>query len=265
VNLKSQIFRGEVTHERLGQRAHAFSYPMTFFAFDLEDLSELHRRSDLFGYNDKSVLTIRDRDYLNGLHSSIGNQLDELLGPEQAGESTLLVTSPRYFGYAFNPVNFHLRLKSGELLAAVVEVNNTFGDRHIYTLTELTQAKSSCWMAQCPKDFHVSPFNDMAGEYRFTFHIASDEIFLGVDLYRGGECVMKTWIQGAGYTLSSRSIARYALLKPFDTALNTMPRILWQAGILYFRKHMQVYKRPSPISSETIIDRDQPDGIRPVI
>lgn len=262
---RSQIFRGEVVHERVGPVPHEFTYEMTFFAFDLAELPKLHHQAWLFGYNEKNLLTLRDVDYLQGKASPILDQLSVIFGSEQPGERTMLVTSPRYFGYAFNPVNFHLRLKGEDLLAVVAEVNNTFGDRHIYPLTDLAQNGPCAWSAQCPKDFHVSPFNNMEGDYHFTFRITGNELFLGVDLHREGACVMKTWMRGKGQVMNQSSILRYALSHPFDTALNSFPRILWQAGQLYFKKRMQVYQRPSPDSANTLIDNDIPECREQVI
>ncbi len=265
MNRHSSIYRGDVVHERIIPRRHAFSYPMTFFGFDLSELPAIEQSATLFGYNRSRPLRICDRDYLRGSDQPITRQLEEFLPPQAAGQRTLLITSPRYFGYAFNPVNFYLRMDGDALLAAVAEVNNTFGDRHIYPLHHLQSAAPSTWLARCPKDFHVSPFNDMSGEYSFTFRIRDDDIFLGVDLWRDHACVMKTWIQGQGQALSNRRMIRYALLRPFDTALNSMPRILWQAALLYYRKKMPVYPRPSPQSPHTVIDRDQAEEQRKLV
>ncbi|MFO8027895.1 MAG: DUF1365 domain-containing protein, partial [Opitutales bacterium] len=182
----SKIYRGEVTHERIGPTRHAFSYPMTFFGFELNELRAIEDSASLFGYNHSRPLRLSDRDYLRGARQPILQQLEEFLPAEAAGQRTLLISSPRYFGYAFNPVNFYLRLAGESLIGAVVEVNNTFGDRHIYPLRELHSEGPSKWSARCAKDFHVSPFNDMAGEYHFTFRIEGDAIFLGVDLWKEG-------------------------------------------------------------------------------
>lgn len=261
----SKIYRGEVTHRRLGPVEHAFSYPMTFFGFDLSELPWLSAESGLLGYNRLRPLQIRDNDYLRGHDQSIGDQLEAFLPAEKPEERTLLISSPRYFGYAFNPVNFFLRLSGNELRAAVAEVNNTFGDRHIYPLPVLHREGKGSWTAICPKDFHVSPFNNMAGDYHFRFRIGDETIFLGVDLHREGECVMETWIHGRASALNTRAISRYALLHPLDTALNSMPRILWQAARLYYQKKMPVYQRPSPRSGNTLIDRDRTEEKRDVI
>ncbi|HBO56881.1 MAG TPA: hypothetical protein DD622_00425 [Opitutae bacterium] len=258
MNLRSKIFRGSVTHQRSSPAQHAFTYPMTFFGFDLAELDLIARQTNLFGHNTRALISLKDSDYLRGETKPIEQQLEKFLPPLQTGERTLLVSSPRYFGYAFNPVNFYLRLHNAKLLSAVAEVNNTFGDRHIYPLIQLSEREEDTWTASCAKDFHVSPFNDLSGEYAFTLKVTEDTLHLGVDLHRKGGRVMRTWIQGSGHSISNRSIRSYALLHPFDTALNSMPRIIWQAAILKYRKHLKVYKRPSPESKNTLIDRDKP-------
>ena len=255
--LNSQIFRGVVVHERFNPKLHKFSYPISFFGFDLAELKLITAQASIFGYNEARPLRLNDSDYLHGSPEPIIEQLDRLLPAEEPRQHTMLISSPKYFGYAFNPVNFHLRMEGRQLLCAVAEVNNTFGDRHVYPLTDLEQIDDQTWTARCMKDFHVSPFNDMTGEYRFTFRIEENEIFLGIDLYKNDTCIMKTWIKGQGQSVTNKNIFRYALLHPFDTALNSMPRIIWQAAVLYYRKKMRVFKRPSPVSENTLVDRDE--------
>ena len=261
----SRICRGTVTHQRLSPISHAFTYPSTFFAFDLSELDQIAKQVAIFSHNATNLLSLNDRDYLYGAAIGIDQQLDKLLNPEKDNERTLLVSSPRYFGYAFNPVNFHLRMATDQLLSVVAEVNNTFGDRHVYTLKKLTCTADKIWTARCPKAFHVSPFNNMDGEYHFTFKINDQHIFMGVDLYRDGQCVLKTWLEGRPRTLTLAAVLKYAVLHPFDTALNSFPRILWQATQLHYKKHLEVYTRPSPISKDTLIDRDQKDRPTTVI
>lgn len=242
---------------------------MTFFAFDLAELSDLEQQVSILSYNRRAILTLNDKDYLQGTsQESIEDQLNSILPESTRGDRHLLVTSPKYLGRAFNPVNFHLRLRESQLVAAVAEVNNTFGDRHIYPLSELKKApkEQDTWIARCPKNFHVSPFNNMDGDYLFTFRITGKEIFLGVDLHRDGECVIRTWITGKYHPLTNRSIFQYALFHPFDTALNSFPRILWQAAILYYKKKLPIFKRPTPQSPATLIKREVAlDHERPIV
>tara|TARA_B110000003_G_C16524053_1_gene486180 strand:- start:225 stop:1040 length:816 start_codon:yes stop_codon:yes gene_type:complete len=258
--LHSQVMRGEVFHARLGPKKHQFRYPHTFFCFDLSELSQISQASSWFSYNQRNFLSLRDQDYLYGQQRPIVEQLAHILPPvEESQYQHWLLTSPRYLGYAFNPVNFHLRLADKNLVAVVAEVNNTFGDRHIYPLTSLEQTASDTWEARCPKDFHVSPFNDLQGVYHFRFQLRPESVRCEVDLHRDQHCVLKTWIQGEGHPLTTGHLAKYALAHPFDTALNSLPRITWQAAKLHYLKKLPIFARPRPSSPQSLKDRDQPE------
>jgi hypothetical protein len=76
---------------------------------------------------------------------------------------------PRVLGYVFNPVSFwFVHDRAGVLRVLVAEVNNTFGQRHQYVLAaeELTEITDSTELS-CRKVFHVSPFCEVRGGYRF--------------------------------------------------------------------------------------------------
>ena len=132
-------------------------------------------------------------------------------------------------------------------------------------MPNLQPSGATTWTARCAKRFHVSPFNNRNGEYHFTFRICDDEVHMGVDLYRDGTCVMQTWQGGTRQPLTNAAIRQHALRHPFDTALNSMPRILWQAAQLYYRKKLPVFRRPTPDVPETLVHRHQPTAQRHVL
>ncbi|CAI8322970.1 MAG: Uncharacterised protein [Opitutia bacterium UBA7350] len=260
-SLNSRVFRGEVYHERLSPQGHAFTYPVTFFAFDLAEIPALAQNSLLFSHNNFGPLSLYDADYLKGQHQPIAKQLNDFIPPEETGATTLVITSPRYLGLAFNPVNFHFRMQGSRLCAAVAEVNNTFRDRHVYPLLNLENPAPHQWQAHHPKEFHVSPFNNMEGHYQFSFEIRPDTLDLRVDLHREGHCVMKTALRGQGHPITAANLWKHVLLHPADTALNSFPRIVWQAAKLTYRKKLQVFRRPVPSHPNTLHrreDREQP-------
>src|SRR3989344_4698121 len=84
--------------------------------------------------------------------------LDELLRTEGVTDATgevWLHCYPRVLGYTFKPVSFwYCHRADGHLRAIVVEVNNTFGERHCYLL----DAPQYGVEQQARKVFHVSPF-----------------------------------------------------------------------------------------------------------
>jgi DUF1365 family protein len=144
---------------------------------------------------------------------------------------------------------------------AVAEVNNTFGDRHVYPLNKFENPTPHTWLSQSPKNFHVSPFNNMDGDYHFSFKIQPDALDLRVDLHREGRCVIKTALRGTGHPLTTANLWKYALLHPADSALNSFPRILWQAAKLAYRKKLPIHQRPVPSNPQTLHrkeDRQKP-------
>ena len=152
-------------------------------------------------------------------------------------------------------------MHGSQLQNAVAEVNNTFRDRHVYPLSELENPAPNQWQARHNKEFHVSPFNNMDGYYEFTFIVKPDSLDLRVDLHREGECVMKTALRGEGHPITAANLWKYALLHPADTALNSFPRIVWQAAKLAYRKKLKVFQRPVPNHPNTLHrreDREQP-------
>ena len=44
---------------------------------------------------------------------------------------------PRIFGYVFNPITVYYCLENNKISAMIYEVNNTFGEDHIYVVLKL--------------------------------------------------------------------------------------------------------------------------------
>ena len=95
--------------------------------------------------------------------------LDALLQAEGIADATgevWLHCYPRVWGFAFKPVSFwYCHREDGSLRAIVVEVNNTFGERHCYLLDHPRYGAE----LRADKVFHVSPFCPVEGSYRFRF------------------------------------------------------------------------------------------------
>jgi DUF1365 family protein len=92
-------------------------------------------------------------------------------GVDPAGWRITLVTNLRIMGYVFNPASFYLcRDAAGVLRVVVVEVHNTHLERHLYTLRPRSEGPH--FVSSMEKDFYVSPFIDMVGQY--TVHVQDD-------------------------------------------------------------------------------------------
>jgi cyclopropane-fatty-acyl-phospholipid synthase len=243
-------------HARLEPVGHAFRYPCFFFAFDLDELPLLNTLGWLAGYNRRGVISVHDEDHFDRKPASIREKLLSFLGEagivERIGR-VLMVTSARYFGRAFNPVSFfYCHRADGALCCMVAEVNNTFGERHIYVLPRPAQGEAG-ETVRCTarKEFHVSPFNDLRGGYEFRFSPPGAALDIRVDLVKEGRTTLKTQMRGNALELSRANLARTLLAYPFS-ALLTLPRIHWQAARLYFGKKLAFHPKPIPAAAMTL-------------
>ena len=254
--MNSLIYQGEVSHARLTPVRHQFRYPVYFFAFDLDELPELSRRLPLFGYNRIRPLAIHDRDYLQPDARTLRQKLIQLLSEQGIGEElgrVVLVTAARYFNYVFNPISFfYCYAPDGHLACVLAQVNNTFGEMHLYLLRGDAAGKAGgqIHFTQA-KEFHVSPFFPREGSYRFQLSEPQVQLDNRIHYQLADQLVFTARLQGRARPLTNRILLHTIIRQPLTAAL-TMPRILWQAARLYWQRRLPVYTKPVPDHSMTI-------------
>ena len=146
-------------------------------------------------------------------------------------------------GYAFKPVSFwYCQRADGSPAAIVVEVNNTFGERHCYLLQgpELGYGRE----LSASKVFHVSPFCAVAGRYRFRFMHAEGRTVARIDHEDEAGPLLQTSVSGRLQPLSEQS-ARSAFFTMPALTLMLMVRIHWQALRLAL-KRVPFWRKPRP-------------------
>jgi len=257
--MTARIYSGLLVHERLSPLPHTFKNRVGFIQVDLEELAVLAKNVKGFSLNTFAPVSVNTDSYLRpgpgSLREKLQPWIDALKLPEEP-DSVSLVTNPHWWGKAFNPVCFYLlRNSECKLIALIAEVNNTFGDRHIYPVP-LNNTKG-LEQGENTKEFHVSPFNDMEGSYRFSVREHDDELTIGVDLYKEGKPFLLAWIEGLGKPLNTSTLWKHYLRHPLQPWL-TMPRIIWQAVMLKYRRKLNVFKRPDPKHPDTILHRHRP-------
>ena len=238
---------GQVIHKRLRPTANAFNYPTYFLMLPMRSL---HRNgSGALAHNRRSALSFFDRDHGDGGDNAV-TWLDALLqreGVEDADGELWLHTYPRVLGYTFKPVSFwYCHRQDGSLRAIVVEVNNTFGERHCYLLDAPDYGRE----LRADKVFHVSPFCTLAGGYRFRF-LRSDQggvqktvarIDYHDSLDEQAEALLQTSVSGTLEPVTAASLRRALWRYPAMT-LGVMARIHWQAFKIW-RKHVPFIRKP---------------------
>jgi cyclopropane-fatty-acyl-phospholipid synthase len=257
--MNSRIIPATVTHKRLAPKIHDFQYTYLCLLLDLDELEELDTSTRFFGLNRARAVSIRNADYLTPGPEPIKAKLAALLTANRhqlpsPGGRILLLTAARVFGQVFNPVSFYFCFSShGELELCIAEVNNTFGDKHVYLLGRPDDPRADPVTYRTAKAFHVSPFFDMDGEYLFQFGDIRKELDIALTLFQQGRPVLEANLRqrAPARELNDEALLAAWIRHPLAPNL-TYPRILRQALALYLHKGLQVFSRPEPSNTMTI-------------
>lgn len=255
------VFKGKVSHARSKPKAHRFSYPVCFYSFDMDKLrSRVYNLPLLFGFNRFSFSSLYEEDYIPTFKGGIRERLRDLLvkfGYELGSERIYLISNPRILGYVFNPVSFFLCYsEENELKYFIAEVHNTFGEKHLYVLGPKERVEDKCIKGKtfyriC-KDFHVSPFYDLEGDYEFLVWEKEGEIDIRINLYKDGSLEFTSQLSGRAVGWSYSKVLYSIVLYPLSI-LGTMPRIMYQAFILAFIRRLKVYTKPIAEGDMTVV------------
>lgn len=244
--MNSRIYSGTIMHARHHPTQHRFEYPLLFYAIDIDELPELSQTVKGFGTGPGSPINLRSTDYLNG-SGSFRQQLAAHL-PNPQPHRIVLITVARFLTPVFNPVSFYYALdNTGTTQNILVEVNNTFNQRHLYLIPG---GPSYPVKGRIQKEFHVSPFNDMTGDYHGIFSEPADSLQIRIQLMHNHRCTLDTLLQGTGEPLSTASLWRHLAHHPFNAAA-TLPRIYWQAAQLHWKRKLPIHKTPPPSHPNT--------------
>lgn len=238
---------GHVMHRRLRPAVHAFTYPVFFVRLPLARLTDADNA--LFRVDRPGPMSFRQKDHGPRDGSPLLPWIQNLLrrhGLPDDGE-VVLQTFPRVLGYVFNPVSFwYCHDREGALIAVLAEVNNTFGGHHDYLLfnpdrSPLREGQE----LKADKQFHVSPFCEVAGGYRFRFLVREQRVVAHIDYDDAGGPLLLTAISGRRRAWSSTALLAAFLRMPLLT-IGVIARIHWQALKLWIKGVPFVGAHPQP-------------------
>ncbi len=243
----SRIVNGRVLHRRRHPVENRFVYPVFYLLINADEFDTVDNW--LFGVNRRRPLAFHFADHGDGRDPRIWvrERLDQR-GIRDCTGPIWVQTFPRVFGFVFNPVSFwYCERSDGTTGAIVAEVNNTFGERHLYVLTpdEKTGRFEGVY---ADKQLYVSPFYPVSGGYRFYFNTDLDAPHVRIDYYDDNRLQLNTVIWGKSSRLTSTNLLAALARQPLLT-LGVVVRIHWQALRLWL-KGVSLFQKTSSSAQE---------------
>lgn len=241
-------------HKRLLPRVNQFVYDVFYICFDISKIKNLSNK--IFSLNKFNLFSFFEKDYGPKDGSSIENWARNILKNQQIDKNInkiFLFTHPRVLGYVFNPASFLFCLDPQEKLQAViVQVNNTFGENHCYVVfnKDSSPIQQNQWF-EADKEFHVSPFFECKGYYKFRFIFEQNKIAIWIDYFANEKTLLTSVIYKKHVDFDDLNLILAFIKIPFMT-LKVIILIHIQALKIIFKKIKYISKPKQKNSKITL-------------
>ena len=248
IEFRSRLCVGSVVHVRRADPPHRIERTTDLLLLDEAELDQIDRRLRLFGHERARPVSFRAKDHFFPPHRPVREALGSILrerGYEPPDGRLLMLTHARSLGHVFNPVSFYWWYDASERLAfRVAEVDNTYGERHVYLLPADAGETPSL-----PKRMHVSPFFEVRGSYRFHLPdpLSGSKVRVGVDLLMDGETCLQARVVMDRRPLSDGTLLRALARRPMVSALD-LAAIHWEAFRLW--RKGATFRDPPPYGQD---------------
>jgi uncharacterized protein len=231
---QTRIYATSVWHARTAPLRHRFRHRSHSWLVDLDDLPQLGRLSPLARFDARDHLGSPDRTLRENVDAFLATR-----GVDLRGGRVLMLAMPRVLGTVFNPISVHwCHDPQGRQVCVVVEVHNTYGDRHAYLVRP-----DGAGRAGVEKALYVSPFNDVSGRYRLTVPCPDETVRVQVVLERPGHDPFAAGMTGHALPVTTGTVLRLAVTQPLEP-LVVSARIRWH-GIRLWLRRLPVHPRPA--------------------
>lgn len=227
---------GTVSHRRQVPQEHAFEHDHYQWLVDLDDLPRHRRPGRAPRFEARDHL---DRGRLGG--GIRGDLVRWLAGRDvevRAADRILMLAHARSMGHVFDPLTVFWVLDAEQRLKALVlEVHNTYGERHVYLVDTDANGRG-----EVEKAFYVSPFNDTAGRYRVGVRLGPELVRVSVALDRDAVRVLTAVTTGTPIAATPANRRRVALRHLFITYRVSL--LIRVHGIRLWAARLPIQHRP---------------------
>lgn len=252
----ARLWFGTTTHRREQPFRRSFRHRIAMLEVDIDRLVEAAKMSRLFSVDESNAISFRQSDHGERQRGASLRRWAEArfreAGIDLKGDQIRLLTFPRVLGYGFAPISLWLGHDArGALRGVIYEVHNTFGETHSY----VSAFDSTGVRTRVEKHFHVSPFFDVSGEYRFTLNPGEDGMGLVVENLSsdGRRHVASLSIRPIALTTSA--ILKWLVAMPIS-GLGVMVAIHWQA-LRLLMKGTRYRDKPEQSAQRTTLARPE--------
>jgi hypothetical protein len=238
------LWKGQTVHARYVPFKRRFAYDLALIDVDIDRLVEADGQTAFFSVDKPNLFSFARKDHGARADVPLRPWAEDMLakaGVALDGGAIRLVTLPRHLFYKFSPISLWYGYSpAGDLRGIIYEVNNTFGDTHSY-VAAVTGNRSQ---HEAGKAFHVSPFFDVTGTYRFTLRAPDDRLGVVVESLKDGTRLHMANIIARRQPATARTLVATTLSRPFST-LGVTLGIHWQALKIWLRG-AKYRPRPTP-------------------
>lgn len=235
----ARLWFGKTTHTRHTPFKRSFQHGIAMLEVDIDRLEDAKKLSGLFRVNRGGAIAFREADH-GARNASVPLRLWAEARFAEAGialdgGAIRLITFPRVLGVGFAPISLWFgHGPDGAIRGVIYEVHNTFGEAHSYVSPLMPPGKQ----AEADKEFHVSPFWDVSGQYRFTLRPPSDapqqSLALIVENIGADGRFHVASLNISAAALTTPAILRWLVTMPIS-GLGVLIAIHWQALWIWAR------------------------------
>lgn len=231
------IYRSVVRHRRNTGVSRSFHYSGYYWLIDVDAIPVLPAPLRPFARFEAA-------DHLGNPAGTLSGNVRKLLTDHGiVADRIMMLTSPRVAGYVFNPLSVFYCSLHGEQVAAVAEVHNTYGGRHVYLLRPDDTGRD-----QVDKCFYVSPFLPMGGRYLMRTPLPDARLNVSIALQIGDKTPFVATLTGSGHPATTANIVAALVRWPLVT-LRTSALIRWQ-GVRLWLRGVPVQLRPADATGD---------------
>lgn len=181
------VYETTIRHTRRSPFRRSFTHRSHTWLVDLDHLPS----AGILG-------SFEARDHLGDPSSTIRQNVADFLarqGIELGSGKVWMAAHPRAFGHCFNPISVFWAHPEGGRPCVVVEVHNTYGDRHAYLVHP-----DAAGRARAEKAMYVSPFHGTDGWYDLAVPVPHERLDVAVTLHSDDGAVFSASLRGTRST-----------------------------------------------------------------